>query len=81
MANNLNPMQLLLMLKNNNPMAVAQSIISQNFANDPTMNNILNLAKNGNVNELEKIARQIVSSQGKNYDEELKRLMDVTKNL
>lgn len=41
----LNPMQLLSMLKGGNPQAVAEQIIQQNFPNDPTMQNILQMGR------------------------------------
>ena len=44
---NLNPMQLLLMLKNGNPQAVAEQIINQNFPNNPQMQQLLQKIKAG----------------------------------
>lgn len=53
---NLNPMQLLLMLKNGNPQAVAEQIINQNFPNNPQMQQLLQMGKQGNTKGLEQIA-------------------------
>lgn len=50
---NLNPMQLLLMLKNGNPQAVAEQIINQNFPNNPQMQQLLQMGKQGNTKGLE----------------------------
>lgn len=57
---NLNPMQLLLMLKNGNPQAVAEQIINQNFPNNPQMQQLLQMGKQGNTKGLEQIAQQIL---------------------
>ena len=45
--NNLNPMQLLGMLKNGNPQDVAKQIIKQNFSSDPLMQNLLKAVETG----------------------------------
>lgn len=38
---NLNPMQLMMMLKNGNPQQVAQQIIQSNFSNNPQMQQLI----------------------------------------
>ena len=50
---NLNPMQLMLMLKGGNPQQVAQQIINQNFPNNPQMQNLLQLGARGDTKQLE----------------------------
>ena len=41
----LNPMQLMMMLKNGNPRQVAYQIIQQKYPNDPQMQNLLRLGQ------------------------------------
>ena len=78
---NLNPMQLLLMLKNGNPQAVAEQIINQNFPNNSQMQQLLQMGKQGNTKGLEQIAQQILGQQGKDFNTEMNNLLNMTKNL
>lgn len=78
---NLNPMQLLLMLKNGNPQTVAEQIINQNFPNNPQMQQLLQMGKQGNTKGLEQIAQQILGQQGKDFNTEMNNLLNMTKNL
>lgn len=77
----LNPMQLIMMLKQGNPQAIAMQIIQSNFSNNPNMLNLLQMAQNGNVTELEQYARQIASSKGLDYDTEMNNLKAAIKNM
>lgn len=77
----LNPMQLIMMLKQGNPQAVAMQIIQSNFSNNPNMLNLLQMAQNGNVTELEQYARQIASSKGLDYDKEMDNLKAAIRNM
>lgn len=78
---NLNPMQLIMMLKNGNPQAVAEQIINQNFSNNPQMQQLLQMGKNGDTQGLQQIAQQILGQQGKDFNTEMNNLMNMTKNL
>lgn len=77
----LNPMQLIMMLKQGNPQTVAQQIIQANYSNNQNMMNLLQMAQNGNVKELEQYARQIASSKGLDYDKEMNNLMAAVRNM
>lgn len=82
MANsNLNPMQLMQMLRQGNPKAVAQQIIQINYPNDPNMQQLLQLGMKGDTNTLSQIAQQIFSQQGRDFNVELQSLINTTKNL
>ena len=82
MANsNLNPMQLMQMLRQGNPKAVAQQIIQTNYPNDPNMQQLLQLGMKGDTSTLSQIAQQIFSQQGRNFNVELQSLINTTKNL
>ena len=77
----LNPMQLIMMLKQGNPQTVAMQIIQSNFSNNPNMLNLLQMAQNGNVTELEQYARQIANSKGLDYDTEMNNLKAAIRNM
>ena len=77
----LNPMQLIMMLKQGNPQYVAQQIIQNNFPNDPIMQNLLQMGQKGDIQGLEQIAQQMLNSQGKDFRTEMNNLMNLTKNL
>lgn len=82
MANsNLNPIQLMQMLRQGNPKAVAQQIIQTNYPNDPNMQQLLQLGMKGDTNTLSQIAQQIFSQQGRDFNIELQSLINTTKNL
>ena len=82
MANsNLNPIQLMQMLRQGNPKAVAQQIIQTNYPNDPNMQQLLQLGMKGDTNTLSQIAHQIFSQQGRDFNVELQSLINTTKNL
>ena len=78
---NLNPNQLIMALKQNNPQFVVQQIINNNFPNDPTMQNLLQLGNKGDIDSLQKIAKQMLGQQGLDFEKELKNLVDLSKNM
>lgn len=69
----MNPMQLIQAMRNNpNPQSLFLSFLEKNLPNTPIGSNILQLAKAGNTNALESIARNIVAQTGKDFDTEFK---------
>lgn len=70
----LNPMQLMLALKNGNPKQVAQQIIQTNYPNDPAMINLMQMAERGDIQGLQKVAENVLGPQGKNFQQELQNL-------
>lgn len=68
-----NPMQLIQMIRNGqNPQQLMMSIL-QGQANTPIGANLLQLAQNGNTAEIEKVVRNIYAQQGgTNFDEDIK---------
>ena len=71
----MNPMNLMMMLKNGNPRQVAMQIIQNNYPNDPRMNQLVQLAERGDTQSLQKIAEQMFGAQGKNFSAEMSNLM------
>ena len=68
-----NPMQLITMIRNGyNPQQLMMNVLQTRMGGTPMGNNLLRLAKEGNTAEIEKIARNIASQQGRNFDEEFK---------
>ena len=67
---NINPIQLIQMMKSGqNPQQLLMSILQQN-ANNPILQNAMNLAQNGDTAALEMIARNLAQQRGLNFDEE-----------
>lgn len=68
---NVNPMQLIQLIKNgNNPQQLIMSILQQQGGNNPILMNAANLAQNGNTSALEMIARNIAQQKGLDFDKE-----------
>ena len=56
MSSNMNPMQLMQMLKSGNPQSFVFQMLEQNAQNNPFFANILQLAKNNKTSEIKQIA-------------------------
>lgn len=68
---NINPMQLLQLIKNsNNPQQLLMNVLKQPGNNNPIIQNATNLAKNGNISALEQIARNLAQQKGLDFDTE-----------
>lgn len=68
---NINPIQLIQMMKNGqNPQQLLMNILQQNANNNPILQNAMNLAQNGDTAALEMIARNLAQQRGLNFDEE-----------
>lgn len=80
MANNLNPIQLMYMLKQGNPRQAAMSIINQNYPNDPTAQNLIQMAERGDTQNLQKVVGNMLGAQGKNFSAEMQNLLNAVKN-
>ena len=68
---NINPMQLIQLIKNgNNPQQLIMNILQQQGGNNPILNNAMNLAQKGNSAGLEMIARNIAQQKGLDFDKQ-----------
>lgn len=68
---NVNPMQLIQLIKSgNNPQQLIMNILQQQGGDNPILNNAMNLAQRGNVSGLELIARNIAQQKGLDFDKE-----------
>ena len=77
----LNPMQLISLLRGGNPQQVVQQIIQANYPNDPTMQKLLQYAREGNTQAINQFAQQLFARSGRDFQSEYKSLMDMTRQL
>lgn len=67
----MNPMQIIQMLKNGgNPQQIVIGMLEQNSQDNPVLDNLLSLAKEGNTQEIENFARNMLKERGKDFDKE-----------
>lgn len=69
---NVDPMQLIYMIRSGqNPQQLMLSILERQ-ADTPVGANLLTLAKNGQTAEIEKVARNLYAQQGRDFDVEFR---------
>lgn len=69
---NMNPLQLMNILKNKNPQELIISMIGNQ---NPMINNLMQLAKSGNKTEIENIARNMCKEKGIDFDKQFAEFM------
>lgn len=68
----MNPMEIIQMIRNGqNPQQITMNILESRLGNTPMGANLLTLAKGNKTDEIEKIARNLMSQRGLDYDKEL----------
>ena len=67
---NMNPMQLMKMLKSGNPQSFVFQMLEQNAQNNSFFANILQLAKNNKTTEIEQIAMNMCKEKGIDFNKE-----------
>ena len=70
MSSNMNPMQLMQMLKGGNPQSFVFQMLEQNAQNNPFFANILQLAKINRTSEIEQIAINMCKEKGIDFNKE-----------
>ena len=71
--NNFNPIEIInLIRQGRNPQQVMMNVLESRMAGTPMGQNLLMLAKQNNTAEIEKIARNFYTQQGKDFDQEFK---------
>lgn len=71
-----NMSQLIQMVKNsNNPQQMAINMLRQNSKGNPMLENLINLASNGNTSGVEEVCRNILRSSGYDPDELMNQFM------
>ena len=76
---NMNPMQLMGLLKGKNPQEMAMSMIKNSNINDPMINQLLQLAQSGDINSMNKIAENFFKGQGLDFNSEFNNFMSMLK--
>lgn len=76
----LNPMMIISLLKNGDPRQAAMQIIQNNFPNNPQMTQLIQMAENGDITNLQRIAEQALGAQGKNFTTEMNNLLQAVKS-
>ena len=70
---NVNPMELIKQIRGGaNPQQLLMGILENNMKNTPMGENLIQLAKEGKSQDIEKIARNLCEQRGLNFDEEFK---------
>lgn len=73
-----NPMQLINMLKGiKSPKDAVINIIKSN--NNPMIKNLVEMAENGNSKGVEEFARNLYAQQGRDFDKEYSKFMEMMK--
>ena len=68
---NVNPMQLIAMIKNGqNPQQLMMQVLETQMNDSPMRDNLLDLARRGDTAGIEKIARNLAQQRGVDFDEE-----------
>ena len=71
MTQSMNPMQIIAMIKNGqNPQQLVLSLLENQMGGTPMGNNLLQMARNGQSDDIEKFARNLFESRGLNFDKE-----------
>ena len=70
MNSNMNPMQLMQMLKGGNPQSFVFQMLEQNAQSNPFFANILQLAKSNKTSEIEQIAINMCKEKGIDFNKE-----------
>ena len=73
----MNPMQMLQMLmkKGNNPQQMAEQMMQSVGGNNPMLGNLMQMAKDGNNQNIEQFARNICKLKGIDFDKEFSSFM------
>ena len=77
----INPKQLIGLIKNGNPKQVALQLIQSNFSNDPLAQNLLAMGQRGDIKGLEQFAKQYFNQQGRDFNLEMAKFMNVIQNM
>lgn len=68
---NVNPLQLVQMIKQGqNPQQLMLSVLKQNFSSTPIGENLTQMIENNDAKGIENFVRNLVASQGKDFDKE-----------
>ena len=78
---NLNPLQLLSMIKRGNPQVIAQQLFQNNFSSNPDMQNLMQMAMKGNSQGIQQFAQQYFGRQGMDFNTEISNFMRLIRGM
>lgn len=76
----MNPMAFMQMLRGGNPKDIVMNMIKQQSGNNPMINNLIDMANNGDSNGVETFARNLLKQRGMDFDTEFKNFMGQVNN-
>lgn len=71
----MNPMQLLTQFKGQSPQQIAMKLIGN--TNNPMLNNLVQMARNGDRQGIENFARNVLKEQGRDFDKEYAQMQEM----
>lgn len=70
--NNLNPMQIMQLIQSgNNPQQLVMQLLEQQAQNNPMAANVLEMAKQNRVPDIEQVVKNIMQTKGLDYNKEV----------
>jgi hypothetical protein len=76
---NLNPIQLLSMIKSNGPQAVVQQLFQNNFSSNSDMQNLIQMANRGDSQGITHYAQQFFKRQGRDFNTEFSNFLSLVR--
>ena len=74
---NINPIQFINQIRSgHNPQQLMLNFLEQQANNNPMGQNLLNLARNNQTQDIEQFARNMFASNGRDFDSEFKKFKD-----
>ncbi len=74
---NINPIQFINQIRSGqNPQQLMLNFLEQQANNNPMGQNLLNLARNNQTQDIEQFARNMFASNGRDFDSEFKKFKD-----
>lgn len=71
----MNPLEILKRFKGQSPQQIAMQMIKN--TNNPMINNLVTMAKNGDKQGVENFARNILKEQGRDFDKEYAQMQEL----
>lgn len=76
----MNPFELLKLIRMRGPRGAAE-MLAQNFPNNPMVNNLLQMGRQGNRQGLEQVAQQMFQQNGKDYATEMNAFLELMRSI
>ena len=75
----MNPQEMLKQFKGKKPQEIAMQLIGNN--NNPVINNLITMAKNGDTQGVENFVRNMFKEQGRDFDAEMQNMQSIINQL